>query len=216
MSWFRRLNSRISWRWRQLVWLAAVLAVAAYFIWDNYHRANLTQPRALKGVALANLTIRIGNQESTDNMTASFEWPGDLDQNSAPPLSIYAADNKICVDGVVYSGAPNRRPIEIVCNELYSDVAEGAPSWDWNANKYGLEIVDNRLRPVFQMLFVPPAGVVINGLFPVSGQIAIADCAGRGYRTPLADPRRESPLLHCPLIFKYPSWRYPGQFRRAR
>lgn len=196
--------------WRRVDYLAVLTLalIVAYLVYSNHHVAHLNQPVALIADGPLDLAVTVGTERFVDNLVDLY-WP-DYEPAQSSPLEVYVgSDHRVYVDAAVYTGA-NTAALQIEGNALL-DPPRGLPGWDWNANRQGLEIVDGQRRPVFQMLFIPPDAIRIRGVFAAGKRIAIADCSGPAI---YAAPRPLTmPTLGCPRLFKYPAWRYPGQFR---
>jgi hypothetical protein len=84
------------------------------------------------------------------------------------------------------------------------------PHFDSNSNEHALEVVTSDGLPVFQLIQKSPTQVVINGISPV----------GDGRRMTIAGPdgviqyATDAQLanFHLKPIFKYPAWKYPGEY----
>lgn len=105
----------------------------------------------------------------------------------------------------------NSRPIQIKHNEIVNVPA----GWDLNSNLNALEIVNERGNAVFQLYYKSPSHLVMNAIFYVAGhpsEVFIADEDGlQGVSLPA--PGQEYSLKR---IFKYPSWKFPGQYEDAQ
>jgi hypothetical protein len=117
------------------------------------------------------------------------------------PLQVFAKDDdKIHYSIVVWTGSA---PLEIVDGEF----ALQDPYADRNYNDDALEIVDNHQNPILQVIWKTPSHLVVNGIFKVgNGEIVIAD--EKGYR-PFQIGDSIKPL------FKYPSYRFKGQYANS-
>jgi len=124
------------------------------------------------------------------------------------PFKPYIEDNKLFVDVEVYSksGFP---PIKIIKNKLYNLPS----SWDRNSNDIALEIVNEDQRPIYQLIYKKPFNINVKGLFPTpTGVIFAGDV--KGVRI-VSYAFINNSLISFKLkpIFKYPSWRYPGEYK---
>lgn len=92
--------------------------------------------------------------------------------------------------------------------ELTHNVLRKSPyQWDSNHSDRALEVVSDKGVPFFQMIFQTPHHIVIYGVFPqgdISGSgLLLSESGVRNDPISIYDQRR---------LFKYPSWRYPGQY----
>lgn len=78
-------------------------------------------------------------------------------------------------------------------------------SWDYNSNASALEVVNENQQPVFQLIYKAPSRIEINGIFVVPGGTFAASDTGATYNP---DPKTYS----LKRIFKYPSWKYKGEY----
>jgi len=107
--------------------------------------------------------------------------------------------------GFTIWGGKGKPPVEVKDNEF---TVRGL-GYDRNSSANALEIINADGIPLFQMIRKTPTDVVVNGVFPIpSGGLILAGpeglLTGAG-PDQLAD-------FHLPPIFKYPSWRYPGEY----
>lgn len=118
------------------------------------------------------------------------------------PLRLRVTDGKLYVDVKVYSG--DKPPIEINNNEF----VVRPPDWDKNSNERALEVVDGKQKPVFQLIYKGKAMIQINGIFVGQGHVMLAS-----ERETIGGASPESiAAFSLKPIFKYPSWKYPGQY----
>lgn len=104
-------------------------------------------------------------------------------------------------------------PLKLKDNEL-----SGLPSnWDCNHSKRGIEVVNERLTPVFQLYYKDDSHIVFNGVITfTNGAVFIAE--GKGQSLELnstfseADFFNRVEALEIKRIFKYPAWQHPGEF----
>ena len=95
-------------------------------------------------------------------------------------------------------------PIEITNN----DFVVRTPGWDRNSSVNALEVVNSDNVPIFQMIRKNPSNITVNGIFPSpSGLLIIAGPNGLSVYVDKVPPD----FVLRP-IFKYPSWKYPGQY----
>jgi hypothetical protein len=89
---------------------------------------------------------------------------------------------------------------------------------DYNANERAIEVVDQQLTPLFQLIFIGPTRVAIRGRFrvPMSddpGAFMTAVISEDGLFMLTGQAERQLILKRLLPIFKYPSWKHPGEFR---
>jgi hypothetical protein len=78
------------------------------------------------------------------------------------------------------------------------------PSWDKNSSANAFEVINAHGVPVFQMIRRDDFHIEFNGIFPLpGGGFLVADSNGISDRLEGYAPK---------VIFKYPSWKYPGQY----
>ncbi|MBI5576365.1 MAG: hypothetical protein HY896_08375 [Deltaproteobacteria bacterium] len=101
-------------------------------------------------------------------------------------------------------GGNGKPPIEVENNEFKVRPV----NWDRNSSANALEVVDEKQVPIFQMVRKTPSHIVVNGIFPnPSGGIWVFGPAGA------FGPAPEVPSnFKLKAIFRYPSWKYPGQY----
>ena len=76
-------------------------------------------------------------------------------------MTIYVQNGRLYCDFDMYAGK-SRHWIVVRHNRIAAPLPLG---WDANSNGNGLEVVDEKWRPMFQMYSVHPNEVVINGVF---------------------------------------------------
>ena len=84
--------------------------------------------------------------------------------------------------------------------------------WDHNSNQHALEFVDEHFTPVFQLIIKGPTDLEMNGRFATPGGVTILSPT-LGLRV-ARGTFAASELANAELvpIFRYPSWKYPGQY----
>jgi len=112
------------------------------------------------------------------------------------PFSIFLENGNLYAEAKVYNG-PGLPAVEVKKN----DFVLRPMNWDRNFTDNALEIVNEKLQPVLQMIYKRKGLIHIQGIFssPQGGAI---------YEAP------ELPQA-LPRIFKYPSWKYKGQYAEA-
>ncbi|TVM01840.1 MAG: hypothetical protein CV087_10325 [Candidatus Brocadia sp. WS118] len=123
------------------------------------------------------------------------------------PFKPHIEKDKLFVDVEIFSktGFP---PIKIINNQLYNLPAD----WDRNSNDVALEIVNENLQPMYQLVYEKPFKLSIKGVFPNPSGVIIADDI-RGVSLVSYSMLQKFPTqFKLKRIFKYPSWRYPGEY----
>ena len=116
-------------------------------------------------------------------------------------VKMYAEGDRLFADVTIME---NGQPLI----ELAHNVLRKSPyQWDSNHSDRALEVVSDKGVPFFQMIFQTPHHIVIYGVFPkgdMSGSgLLLSESGTRNDPISVYDQRR---------LFKYPSWRYPGQY----
>lgn len=83
--------------------------------------------------------------------------------------------------------------------------------WDANQNSNAIEVVDQRRKPVFQMLYKAPNHVIINGFFLLDKESMLVATDFRGMELPIDERERQDEFIP---IFKYPSQLHLGEYAR--
>jgi hypothetical protein len=129
------------------------------------------------------------------------------------PITIYIENGVLCADvslsGGTFdsvSGSNRVVDIKVICNKFEID----NPSYDANWATNAFEIVRDNKVAIFQMIHRNPNTIEINGIFTVSSANAIYVSQEGLYPVSTSDPKFQSYGL-VP-IFKYPSWKFPGQY----
>jgi len=117
-------------------------------------------------------------------------WNGFAEVDGERPLRMYVEGNDLYIDAKVYDERGT------VVLELAKSVITNSlpPGWDVNYASNAMEVVDANQAPVFQMIRDHPGVIRLNGTW----------YGKRG--SVIASGRKLAP------IFKYPYWKYPGQF----
>jgi hypothetical protein len=123
------------------------------------------------------------------------------------PIILYVEGNRLFVD-VRVSGPKGESPIEIKHNKFTVRLS----GWDRNSNRSAFEVVNGQEVPVFQMIYLSDYHVQINGFISAPGVLFVADDNGLA-TYPLRPPFIMSVPYSLKRLFKYPSWKYPGQFQ---
>ena len=124
--------------------------------------------------------------------------------SAATVVTLWARENTILVTTKVGIGLLGPL-IEVHDNEFrISD-----PNFDRNSNEHALEVVNSNGQPIFQLIEKSPNHIVLNGVFPVpDGSVILATPDG----TIMNANEAQIANFHLKTIFKYPAWKYPGQF----
>jgi hypothetical protein len=85
-------------------------------------------------------------------------------------------------------------------------IVQRPPEWDVNSNERALEVVDERGRPVFQMILVSEQQLKIRGVFRGKAGSAVFTDTSTFNTSPTADR-----ALNLKPLFKYPAWKFAGQ-----
>ena len=125
------------------------------------------------------------------------------------PIVPYVENGRLFCDVEFFSkfGIP---PIKLEHNIL-SGKPEG---WDWNQNDRAIEVVNEKLVPVFQMYWKDDNHIVFNGVFPTMSGLLLCS---EGHTEMLGDRavKRLFPSGVIPVnikrIFKYPSYKFFGK-----
>lgn len=120
----------------------------------------------------------------------------------APEL--YIKNHKLYVD-VVVSDPDKSLPVQLKEGKLTVTPLK----WDTNSNESAFEVVDEKLDVVFQIIYSKPSKVFLYGVFPdptVEGHLLYV--SNNGIQGAFSKPDG----FYIKRHFKYPSWKYPGQF----
>ena len=126
---------------------------------------------------------------------------------SGQPFRIHiGADGKLVCDVTTYS-IRTARVIEIRDNVI-SPLPAG---WDMNSNRDGMEVVNEKYQPVFQMYYESPTLIRISGIIisPPAVLLATRETTQMiSFQDPYLADAIES--FSLPRFFKYPSKMFPG------
>lgn len=123
--------------------------------------------------------------------------------NNYRPVDLYIEDGRLYADVKIYGGS-GFPPIEIKKNKL----SNKPPDWDFNSNETAMEIVNEKGIPIYQFFYKTPYHIVMNGIFPYPGGLILANENGA-----IGNPIFPT-TFKLNKIFKYPSWRYPGEYKQ--
>jgi hypothetical protein len=117
------------------------------------------------------------------------------------PIKEYVENNKFFVDAILFQ-APGFGSVELKRNILHKNI----PDWDRCFNATTLEVVDDKLTPVFQMIYTTPNDIVINGIFRLHENVFIF--SPKGFSSQSADQPITNVEYSVKRIFKYPTRTY--------
>jgi len=120
-----------------------------------------------------------------------------------PPVTLSVKGNILKVDVKVWNGNGNPH-IEVRDNEFTVRV----PGCDKNSNTNALEVVNANGVVLFQLIRKSSTNVVINGIIPSPAGLILAGPNG----TILGASQSKLDQFRLKPIFKYPAWKYPGQY----
>lgn len=183
-------------------WILLAIGVVVY-VFNNYQDRQLIKEPTFKEEH-HNLNFSLGSGITIGYTKAQLQKgpnePFNLGGHS--PVKVYLEGNKLYADVEVYaaSGMP---PIKIVRNIL-----SGLPhNWDSNKNENAIEIVDDKLNPVYQFIYKNDGHIIVNGIFPFPGGLVLAD----EVQGMIMNPNLPA-ILHLKRIFRYPTWKYPAEY----
>jgi hypothetical protein len=117
------------------------------------------------------------------------------------PIKEYVENNKFFVDAILFQ-SPGFGSVELKKNVLHKNI----PDWDRCFNATTLEVVDDKLTPVFQMIYTTPNDIVINGIFRLQDTAFIF--SPKGFSSQSADQPITALEYSVKRIFKYPTRTY--------
>ena len=126
---------------------------------------------------------------------------------NGPEFSFSMSGETLLVNAKIGAGGRFGPTIEIRDNAF----AVREPRYDSNSNEHALEVVTSDGLPIFQLIQKSPTQVVINGIFPVDNGRNLMIAGPDGVRTGVGMDADLS-QFHLRPIFKYPAWKYPGQY----
>jgi len=138
----------------------------------------------------------------------AYQWTPKLLKTSEQPIKLGGCTLvKLRLKGDLLIFSMKLRPpngttqLEIENNEFTINM----PGCDWNYTANALEVVDQQGLPVFQMIRKSPVRIVIFGCFTCRGNVFFVG----------PDSMVENPIYppgHLSPIFKYPAWKFPGEY----
>lgn len=200
-----------------------VLLVAIGGVWAEYGRRQLQrQDEAAKESAklkpptfrerVENVYLTIG-PSSTEYKFADLEKAHvPVDFGGYSPISLYIENKKLYADVTLF-GSPELPAINIKRNEFHTP----PPQWDINSNDTALEVVNEKKIPIFQLYYKNQSHthISINGYFPQPGGRAASLMMEDGFIPVAAPDPNLPPEFLLKRIFRYPAWKYPGQFESS-
>ena len=117
-------------------------------------------------------------------------------------VSLHLKGGAVYVDASVWAGY-DVPPIEVKDGEFTVQRL----GWDRNFNQTALEVVNEKMLPIFQMVYTSPSTIVVRGLFPSpQGVLMAVDDNGLMYNA------KPGPPPYSPKrLFKYPSASHLGE-----
>jgi hypothetical protein len=142
---------------------------------------------------------------SIERLRNPLPW-APMRMSSGPEFSFSMSGETLLVDAKIGGGGQFGPIIELRGNAF----AVREPDLESNSNEHALEVVTSKGQPVFQLIQKSPTQIVINGIFPVDNgrRMTIAGPDGVIQNATDADLAN----FHLKPIFKYPAWKYPGQY----
>lgn len=142
-----------------------------------------------------------GHQYSVSRLSTKQKPTIIISFGNSPAITAYVEADKLYVDALLYY-APDKPPLHLVHNELKGR----PPQWDRNFDDSAIEIVDDKLTPRFQMIYMDTRTVVVHGVFQFPDGAAVFGSERADYYT----GSREKGI-NIPRIFEYPSRLYQGK-----
>jgi hypothetical protein len=120
--------------------------------------------------------------------------------NNYRPVDLYIENGQLYADVSIYGGR-GLPPIEIKKNKLSNKPED----WDFNSNTNAMEIVNEHQLPIYQFFYKTPSHIVMNGIFPFSDGYIMGNESG-------AIVSKLPTAINLKRLFKYPSWKFPGEY----
>jgi hypothetical protein len=161
-------------------------------------------------VTLGTNTVEIPTSELTQHAVIVF-GPSDgeagelLGMEDLSPIVFSLKNDELLISTDIYHG--DSMPAVKLRNNAITDMR--IVGWDRNSSEAALEIVDEKGCPVFQFIRKTPFQAVLYGSF--------TDREGKPVFANEKGVRFDGKLTECELkpVFKYPAWKYPGQYADA-
>ena len=169
----------------------------------NTH-ASIPQPK-LEENPSGMIYFSIGEQGITVGQSIGFLQKGyyaPFNFGGYAPVTLHVNGNVLLYDFKIWAGT-GVAPIEVKNNRFTVRV----PEWDWNSNANAFEVVDEKNVTIFQLIRKTQDHIIVNGIFPMpDGRMIVAGPKGAGLVKSVPSDFVLKP------IFRYPSWKYPGQY----
>jgi hypothetical protein len=130
--------------------------------------------------------------------------PAPLILGGFDPISICTANNRVFVDVRLWNDSVSPKA-EIVHNHFAIE-PEG---WHWNFDSKAFEAVDEKYRPMLQLIYRSPSEVDVRGVFITNGAGWLLTDKGSTMDVPLQELPQAIEAHPITRIFKYPSETYP-------
>ena len=207
-----------------LVIASTITYAAIYIVKKNVHVPAVARLSPKESVAMSAVSPElptIGFEDDSDVVEASFGtmtggnhvamlkqmngrpvYP--IDYNGITPVQFQYLDGKVSYSVKFWS--PNQQSTIEVTDGRFTVRND---SLDRNYSSRALEVVTRDGHPILQIIWLTPGHMRLNGLFPLPDGSALC-MSDSGPKTVSAN----SPFSEChiPPVFKYPSWKYPGEF----
>lgn len=171
--------------------------------------SKLVQPTFKENSSTATVFLGGGGMSFTRSiqMLRQMPWEPFLlrtkDNSIFSPVSIRVLGDTLLVSTQV-GGGP-RPIIQVLDNEFTVNNS----FFDRNSNDRALEVVTDNGAVIFQLIQKSPTSIVLNGIFPTpDGGLILAGPEGTLTGATASDLER----FKLKPIFKYPAWKYPGQY----
>jgi hypothetical protein len=132
-------------------------------------------------------------------------------------MKLFATSDDIILE-FEYAPRFGMPPLKLEHNEL-----SGLPSnWGFNHTSRAIEVVDDTLMPILQLYYKDDTHLVFNGVFTyTNGLFFASDTAGlwgadESVHVSQEEFNQRLHGLHLKKLFKYPAFKYPGQFAEER
>jgi len=194
--------------WKVVIGLGVILSIVVgikyLFFEDKSDKVIFEQPRFSEEVESFSFTLGesgIGVGYSKERLERETVEPYNFAEFK--PVKLYIDKGVLYADVAIYgeSGLP---PIKIIRNVL-----SGKPkNWDFNSNEKAIEIVNSKGNPIYQFYYKTPSHIVVNGIFPFPNGFILAGPKG----STVIQNANVIAKYRLKPIFKYPSWKYPGEY----
>ncbi len=141
-----------------------------------------------------------GTQYSVSHLSTRQKPTRIIAFGDSPAITAYVENDRFYVDALLYY-APDKSPLHLVHNELKGR----PPQWDRNFDDSAIEIVDERLTPRFQLIYMNARTVVLRGVFQYRDGAAVFDEHANYF---IGSREKE---VNITRIFRYPSRLHQGE-----